>query len=572
VDLRSALQLLASLEERIEADSQRAGPLFAGHISSREREALRLVLKTFPEIELKEQPAAQHETISATPPGVSPSSAASRQRGPQGFTLNVDAVSKSPFADDLILCFDFGTARSKAFAATQDDDPELFDIPLGKLDGDNESVYGLNSAVWIEPSGQVFVGEEAFRRSIAGGFGNASKHKRLDSIKEQLSQITASVDLSKRRLEEEYNPSSIPLSYEQVITFYLSYLTELATTYLEGKRLSRYAKRRFTLPWWEDTHRKRAQEELARYICRAQVLADTFRGSFKEGIFASEISRITQEASLLDGQLSHLLAVDEKNKTGAVLEPLAAGSARLLKERDSAELVLIVDTGAGTTDISLFFVVQIATRNVHEGHPVEPCGCALKFAGNKLDSFLVEELVKNAPLGYNDSFKKLAAEHLWHIGIRPLKERLFETGQVQVALPNDLDLVSLTLEEFLASDGVQRFQSTLEATIQKFLDKVDPSWANVSSSCLVLTGGGATLPMVSRLADVDWRIGDRTRRFRRTSLVPDFIKQAYDADFQREYPSLAVSIGGSYTLVDESRPYSTFMGGAHPPARAASWT
>ena len=95
-----------------------------------------------------------------------------RKTPSQAIELNLDAlrpdVSPPP---EWVLCLDFGTAKSKAFAATDDEeDLELEPLPIGEDDEDLDgSVYEVSSCVWIDDDGRLFVGSEAVKRGMNYG-------------------------------------------------------------------------------------------------------------------------------------------------------------------------------------------------------------------------------------------------------------------------------------------------------------------------------------------------------------------------------------------------------------------
>ena len=68
-----------------------------------------------------------------------------------------------------MLCLDFGTAKSKAFAWRNDTEKPL-DLPLGKLDQDlDDAIYSVSSSMWIDDDGLMFAGSEAVKRGAQYG-------------------------------------------------------------------------------------------------------------------------------------------------------------------------------------------------------------------------------------------------------------------------------------------------------------------------------------------------------------------------------------------------------------------
>jgi hypothetical protein len=592
VDAKIARVLLASLIERLDADSRSENPKLSGLLSSLELSAMKFLTAMLPEMtDAPNDPAlpvaiearAEVEEVQTQPPEKSaghlepPTQTSAPQRDPKenvtaevSFAVNERAFSFTAAESPLMtLCIDFGTAKSKAFAASEGDEQELFELGLGKRDGDLDgSIYAVSSSVWIEDDGRVFAGAQAVQRGrdyIA--MGNQSR-RRLDSIKQELSQIAVQHDLSARLLDGSVNPSDTSLSYEDIVTFYLAYVTDLAVSELEAKGVSRYLKRRFTMPCWATDQRRWAGKTLSDRFTRAQVLADTFHDRWSNGIPAAELKHVLAAIKTRRMDLLYLLDRDAAASEefgahwGGLLEPLAAGSGRLWSERsrNTFGLVLVADIGAGTTDFSLFWV----NKTKGTAFPVYPAGYAIRTAGDTIDSRLVAELLKRAHVGADHAEQRRVTEKLFRDGVRRLKEQLFLTGSITCRLVTD-QTVTLTLDEFLATDSIKAFTQTIETELQQFLSLVDPSWSRVDRASLVLTGGGAGLPMVKDLGTKIWKIGGNSIVFRKTPDLPAMVEEKYDDNFKREYLQLAVAIGGALPVLDERRTYKVWMGDAPEP-------
>lgn len=514
-----------------------------------------------------------------------------------------------PHVPDWVLCVDFGTAMSKAFACRTDgesalddlelDDLDLLELPLGDADrragvadpagyGADDSVYAVVSSVWIDDDGLMYAGSGAQDRGRLHEHAGANR-ERLDSIKQQIGQIATahspdspSLAPERRPLIRKVNPTSVELTYEDAITFYLSYLTDLAVTQLEEKIGSRYVKRRFTLPWWKDERQRRWGAALmARVLARAQIAADTFRGRWKEGIPVSEVKAVLKLAAGHDDRLTWLLdrsggenrqggddRVGALATMGGGLEALAAASGRVWTHKSVRvrELMLVVDVGAGTTDLSLFLVVQDGRRR--RAFPVAPGGTAIGQAGDDLDFRLLEQLLNRAHIGEDPALRERMRAGLRLKGVRRMKETLFRVGVVDEILEND-EPVKLTRKDFLASEAVKGFEDAICREIRDLLGDVDESFYPVvdrKGLTLVLTGGGAVLPMIRGLKDRIWSIGGKPVGCRLAKDVPEFVKERFRAEFAGEYPQLAVAMGGAMPWrLDERRMLRVFTGGARNP-------
>ncbi len=194
---REAALLLANLLARLDADAAADRPQFRGIVSDAEREALREVLvaggATNPAVEPTMEPGeAVRPTEPVEPPeAVEPPKADGEETPPPALELNLKALHShhSP-PPEWVLCLDFGTAKSKAFAATDhEEDPLLEPLPIGAGDEDpDESLYEVSSCVWIDDDGRLYVGSEAVKRGMNYGDDPATRRP-LDSLKQEISQV-----------------------------------------------------------------------------------------------------------------------------------------------------------------------------------------------------------------------------------------------------------------------------------------------------------------------------------------------------------------------------------------------
>ena len=558
-----ALGLLKNLLARLDADAEAERPLFRGVVSDAERAALRTVLGGAGSSRPSTEPAAPVEPVAG------PSEEGSAETPLPAVELNTDVLrlDASP-APEWVLCLDFGTAKSKAFAATDDEEqPDLEALPVGQADNDLDgSVHEVSSCVWIDDDGRLFVGSEAVKRDMNYG----GERRPLLSLKQEISQVdpedgAAELD---RKLPGDVDPTST-LTCADAIAIYLAYLTDLATTALESRVGTRYVRRRFTVPSWRRAQRRWAADLLGKCLLRAQLLADTFHGRWREGIPVASVVDAVRAAAGHDGKLTWMAAAESDEWTDWThgrLEALAAASARLWNDGSARDVMLVVDVGAGTTDLSLFWVVQ-REASFHRAWPIADAG--IRQAGDTLDRLLVEALLRKAGIGRDETGER-ARRGLRRRGVRGLKETLFETGSVTAILVND-ETVTLSREEFIDSDGVRKFSERIAGEIQQLLDEVDESWGRAAGApgiTLVLTGGGCDLPMITGLKDRKWRLGERTVGCRLAPRAPRGLADEFSEDFIDAYPRLAVAMGGALrTRLDEKDVMKEWMGGMSQPGR-----
>ena len=577
---REETLLLKNLLARLDADAGGDRPQFRGVVSDAEREALRALFggtgaapprPPIPWVEPVEEPE---------PPEPAESSEAEERVTDEPspvVELNLDALGSdvSP-PPEWVLCLDFGTAKSKAFAATDDEeDPELEPLAIGEADEDLDgSVYEVSSCVWIDDDGRLFVGAEAVKRSMNYGTEPATRRS-LDSLKQEISQVDpvdGSAELQ-RKLPEGVDPTST-LTYADAVVIYLAYLTDLATGAVARRLGTPYVRRRFTVPCWQSTQRGWAAELLGRSLLRAQLLADTFRDRWREGVPVEQVAYAVRAAAAHDSKLIRLVATASDDVTDwarGTLEALGAASARMWRERSERDLMLVVDVGAGTTDLSLFWVVQHGPS--HRAFPIVDGNSGIRQAGDTLDRLLVEALLRKAGLGVDETGER-ARRGLRRKGVRQMKERLFQVGSLTETLVNDQE-VTLSREEFIESEGVRSFEELIADKIQRLLEGVDESWEKAAAEkgiTLVLTGGGCDLPMITALKDRPWRLRERAVPFRVARRVPRSVEDRFDAPFIQVYPRLAVAMGGALkTRLDERNALREWMGGEQRPGRLESF-
>jgi molecular chaperone HscA len=574
--------LLRSLLERLEADARTESPKFLAAVSSSERAALAVLLKTARGPLAPAEPVQKPTETAPSPTALEDSSIAGTTNmpvsdveivaSPEVALIETGLTLDTPEDADCVLCLDFGTARSKAFAAVSSGDnsePELIELGLGRRDGEENTIYSVASSIWISDEGRIYVGSEAMRRSAKALLVEGNR-RRIDSVKQQLTLMTLEHDLAERRLEPELNPTSVPLNYEHAVCLFLAYLTDLSVSELESRGKSRYVRRRFTIPSWRPEQRAWAESALAKYMVRAQLLADTFHGQWADGILAETWRKAVAAARVHDSRLTYLL--DPISGSRGVLEPLAAGSGRVWADSRTKNLILVVDVGAGTTDFSLFWVVQNIGNTQRRAFQVFPYSDAIRMAGDFIDERLLLQIVARAHGSSDELVRKRIETVLRLTGLRSLKERLFITGELQVTLDTTDQTVALTLDEFLANEQVKGVVSEIEKALQRFLSSVDNSWSSVTDNAqIVITGGGANMPNIRALADRVWDVAGKRVKFKPADPVPTFIAESFSEDFQREYPQLAVAIGGVLPVLDEKSRMPNYMGSSSTPGPLSSY-
>jgi hypothetical protein len=443
-----------------------------------------------------------------------------------------------PEDGNVLLCLDFGTARSKAFA-TKDSDDILVDIAIGSRAGSSEP-HSILSCVFISDDGRIYFGELAAEKSeLAVSKGT---RKRIDSFKGMITNANPNSDLRESLYDKDHNPTHVKLSEGEILSLYLGYLTDMAVTDLvERHKLSRYVKRRFTTPVFLDGHKQWASATLRRHYAEAVLLADHFNGCWNQGIEVESAKAALIASAKSYEQVSYLLVESE-------VEPVAAFGSRFrnyeAKEK-VRRIISIIDAGAGTTDFASFAVVEKPGDDV-EMYLIPGSVHAVRKAGNEVDRILGEYVIEKwrSQSGFDEATRERIRADL-SLRQRGLKERLFREERVTYTLADDTS-GTIELSEFLGSDKIKQFARDLREGFEKSLASIHPSWIREGTRgelAVIVTGGSSHLSMISDLANLQITVLPVALSCRRVPPIPKWVDK-YE-ELKPQFAQLAVAIGGA---------------------------
>jgi len=538
MDTRDAQLLLASLLDRIETDQDTGKKKLLGNISDKEWEALQKALKSLDNTTPDSTDSAKAQDIIDV----------KQEEGPQTPVISTPIINKAaldrtePEDGDVILCLDFGTARSKAFAiqCVEDSTPKYLELGLGARAKEVDLTYPITSSLWIDENSRIYFGKEAVSRSLQ----SKARRKRLDSLKQALSQGQLRGDPDEVPLDDDMNPTSIPLCEGHVIVLYLSYLTDLAVTELQERHhKSRYISRRFALPYWDAERRVWGERILRKYLAMAQIIGDTFHNQWEEGIDIKTAKAAIEEVKSLEKLPYYLL------KEG-IPEPIAAGGSRLsAMDVGLRNLAVVVDVGAGTTDFAAFMVVSRDQDKLPKVCPIAGCARTVRQAGDTIDNYLRLEILNKHGIdaGHSD-YRRINAD--LQLRIREYKERLFRDKAVKYTLQNEAS-GTVDLDSFLASARVEAFKNTLHDTFKELVESIPESFVKrlgEAGLVVVLTGGGASIPMVQQFGVEPIYAHGLRMSCQQAEIVPEEVRRDYP-HLTDEYPQLAVAMGGAAPIL-----------------------
>ncbi len=554
MDYKTAAVLLASLIERAERDK------VLGSVSSLEQQALCCAISS-----LTGRPDDSSDTTTSPPLHPKPAGAevvkppeATSSPAPDSpeipvlphIDLVLDSIRKEKLDNpDVLMCLDFGTAMSKAFATKFPG--EYMELELGKAAG--RSGYTLPSSVFIADDGKAYFGFEAvdLSQELVG-----SGRERLDSIKGWLSlRREGDLDGESCVLQKSLNPTAFKLTQGDLIRIYLAYLTDMAGIALQDyeihdKPVGRNIRRRYARPCWPDPAQTQWAEKVMRtMLAEAQILADTFSGRWSGGIDVAELKAAVEKVRVLKKRPDYLVAE-------GVPEPVAVAAGAIADTENLRDAFMVVDVGAGTTDFGLF----VSTRHtVKDGEQTKVFQLpksihGLMQAGDKVDGMLRALIARKESVDATDTSGRLIMADLSR-RIRGLKEALFKTGKIEYVLA-DGTLGSVNRDELLSDEAVKRFGKAIEDGFRKALESLDDTWLRWLAMegvrlNVVLTGGSSSLPMMRALSSGVIEVkGHRILR-QPVDPKPEWMEDVSDELFG-VYPQLAVAIGGAAEELPET--------------------
>lgn len=490
-----------------------------GRISAEEVEALSLF--------------AGERRSESSPPVSSEASAPSLRRS--SIELNLSCLEAETQASHV--CLDFGTAFSKAaYWAEHDDAPTPLD--LGSF-GDGDGGYPIQSCAYVT-DGSVFFGSAAqstFDRE------NNDARELFSSPKQYLTHAFSDLDC---KASNAIDPTQ-SFTTGELLTLYLGYLAASASERLEMLGLDRHVTRRYALPGWNNAQVDTPSDSgpaslLKSQFLKAQILADSLPPDLWQSGMNIDIAR-----DILDqlGGIDVRRLENSAFQAQPVLEAIAASAGVHEKFHNSRPQLLVVDVGAGTTDIGVFKVATPKDR-APLAFPYKNGMAALRRAGDNVDEILIN--LASSELGVSDGSQlgKIVQRKMRQ-RVRGWKAELFERGQVTVEV-EDYDAVTIGLDQFLATPQVGRFSDLFRRTVIDTLNRSGIGSGNFietkERNLVVFTGGGSRLPFLTDVFKQPLELEGGSVMFEIADPEPEWARE-FGSDFFRVFPQLAVATGGA---------------------------
>lgn len=454
-----------------------------------------------------------------------------------GITVEIPSYFDEPVSEDYRLCIDFGTAMSKVTlvhdGAGKDGGDEIQVLELGDVAGQDPSDGPLElliSSVYISNDGLVYFGKSALE--VSDQEADQGDRQRIDNMKRFLSE-----DGVDQVLTEEFNPTGIEIDYRDIVLFYLVYLTWVINQCTDGMGYDRNICRRFAMPVFDNAKSRQYSSMLSQMLGDAQVAAEHFEDLIDDGVSLEDLTAVCD--AIRDMGLEYSFVGNP------VTEPLGVASSLVSEDGAANNLSMVVDVGAGTTDISLFRIRVDPDDAVYVANQIPGASRGLTMAGNYIDRVLVQRiLLKSGVSSQSSDFRRIRSD--LERKIRIYKEELFDRGYIDVPLPNG-DVIQVDRDEFLQSPSIHKFQEELREKITEILEEVDEFFLRTAPRqelVLVLTGGGASLPFVQSLVGKNIEVHNLTIGTVSARIPPEWIMENHP-ELEGIYHRIAVSLGGA---------------------------
>jgi len=444
-----------------------------------------------------------------------------------GFSLDAGLIDTKQ-----IMCLDFGTSFSKAFASKNlglFKEPELIELHLD-YHADGTPNYLLPSELFIDKD-IIYFGASARKRFNTV---EADQSRLIDSPKQYMTLGKEVSKLSEKTLHESKDPKQ-RITQRDALVIYIAHFNTLAEKALKDRGYPEDTLRRYTHPAWSKDTTDANAIAMRRIVAESITISRAYPDLFSKHAKISKIKKILQAAEKLDqSELPENLIKD------AVREATAAGSGALSATSEGKrEAYVILDIGAGTTDIAGCLCVNSLNEDNMRVSEVETASKAFNRAGNFLDQVLLDLIHKKLPYDKNSiEYKQVNAD--LRRKIRSFKETLFEDEGLLAPLVTG-DNVNISLEEFLKDSRIQNFINEIKTALDEASFALSPDGGTVK---LVATGGGSRLPFISTISAGGAQLDGKAINYILVDAMPVDLKQS-NPDLIAPYPQLAVAAGGS---------------------------
>ena len=426
------------------------------------------------------------------------------------------------------LCVDFGTAFSKAAAAPRDAwarfDPARVRPLMLNHQGEGNA-FLLDSAVFVDET-RVLFGRAALARA---GSDPASKRTALRSFKTLLS-----VGDLERALNTGVPASIDPhrmFSMRDLIALYLCYLTACIARAVaaDGELSGGDLAMRYAAPAWRSSDGVGAHANITRLFGEAAAL----RLNIGNDVLAPEGIDIQRARAALDATRGA-----GAPEMGLIFEATAAAAYSSIGLENAASHLIVVDMGAGTTDIAALAATGGSLAEIAEAR------VTLKQAGDFIDG-----IIANIALDAHGKLKTAAQQaEFWRVimaDMRGFKETLFATGRAGFRF--DKRVVNVSLKDLERDKDFRLFAGALATAYERGVTALrDRALADGRREVhAIAVGGGAAAPFVQALVRRQPKAAGKVKVIARPATPSWAHAPAFNGNLAPVFPQLAIAIGGA---------------------------
>jgi len=438
------------------------------------------------------------------------------------------------------VCLDFGTSFSKAgvfLGAHAGGEACLAPLRLGAVSGADHA-YLTPTALFLE-HGRVHCGPKALMRARASV---RAKRDPMMSFKMVLSARDVEGTLA-LKLSPTVDPTRT-LTYRDALVLYFAYLDQLLRAAI---RIDEHlpsglteAPLRVTSPLWRREHE--AEQTLSRLFHDAEVVS---------AALGSQL--IMPEGASVDDAMAAVKAGEGAPRrgrfAGLVSEVQSVAAAYAKFARPKSDYLLVLDIGAGTTDISAFRVRAFNSGPVLEEIRAARRCCAI--AGDEIDDAVIHQMLRRSRASSPEA--KARVWRALRLSARELKHDLIERGKCTLA--DDGQKIGMSQDALLKDPSFKDFCRALVPVLTQSMNAVADEVGDRGGTILVcIAGGGAHLPIVDGIiaeATKKWRGKAKviTERFS-IGLARNSIARGHD-QFDKSFSQIVIALGGAIADLSE---------------------
>lgn len=408
------------------------------------------------------------------------------------------------------LCIDFGTSSIRAVFRDEQNNRHV--LPIGRVTGSKSiDEASIRSEIHIDAQG----------KNVRYGENAVIARSKLDPT----NYYESSPKLWLLDPDELDNPAFLGLKVtkRELLTGLIAYGIYGALEALTSIKITNphaLGDIRIAHPVWEESIATRANQELLNIGYAASEMA-------KEGDWG------TVSISILRSYFSHPYSESLHPKSD-VVEPIAAALELLSRKVNVRKICAVVDVGAGTTDIGLFYSV-VTERHNDRLIPISSTRSVYE-AGNEIDSVLFTLLVEKSRSRDELSLYDVRSR------IRFIKEFLFTNGFVQ-----ELG-VRINLEDLEKHPDIRIMSQEIRACFIRVIEADSNKFLHFDRHPIieiVMAGGGGSVQFIRNELVKPVSIGATSIQMTIADSVA--VEQlTYGASHER----LAVALGGANIFYD----------------------